>query len=136
MAIHFLSKLNKKPLKTILILALLVAAGSIFMVWQNTRWQGRVIDETPGVVTITPEGFVPADLIVKPGTHVQWVNQDEVEHQVASNPYPEHTDLPDLFSPEPLLGGESYTYTFGSAGTYQYHDNLNPYINGTIQVVE
>jgi plastocyanin len=85
-------------------------------------------------VTMRSDGFVPATLVVKSGTEITWVNEDLAPHQVAANPYPDHTELPELFSEDPTDPGETYTFKATKTGTFQYHDNLNPEINATITV--
>lgn len=84
-------------------------------------------------VRITKHGFIPATLAVKPGTKVVWVNDDQKLHQVMANPFPGGTDLPGLKS-EILNDSQSYSYVANTAGSFGYHDQLHPTINGTILV--
>ena len=85
------------------------------------------------LVRITKTGFEPATISVKKGTKVIWTNTDSGLHQVASNPYPKDTDLPGLKS-EILNNTQAYEYTANTTGTFSYHDQLNPTINGTLVV--
>jgi plastocyanin len=85
-------------------------------------------------VQITSKGFVPATLSVKQGTKVVWVNQDAKPHQVAADPYPDHSSLPGLFTPNPLASEETYSYTFTTAGSWTYHDQLHPTVGGVVVV--
>ena len=85
-------------------------------------------------VLITSKGFVPASLTVTPNTIVEWQSNDATTtHIVAANPYPTHSSLPGLVSPQ-LGNGAHYQYTFATVGTFNYHDDLNPTTNGTIIV--
>jgi plastocyanin len=84
-------------------------------------------------VQINGEGFMPADLIVKRGTRVVWVNNTDGLHQVISNPHASHDDLSD-FKSEILNNGQTYEYTFEESGTFNYHDEVRPTTNGTIKV--
>lgn len=84
-------------------------------------------------VAIKDFAFSPATLTVKVGTTVTWTNQDSAPHQIASDPHPQHTGLPGLFS-DSLGKGQSYSFTFDKAGTLGYHCHLHPNMKGTIIV--
>lgn len=85
------------------------------------------------VIAITADSFKPSTLQISVGTQVTWMNDDSSPHKIASNPHPEHTDLSGLNSQD--LGPRStYSYTFSKPGTVNYHDHLNPTLNGTIIV--
>ncbi len=85
-------------------------------------------------VRYTNTGYEPPLLSVPVGTMVEFVNESDDEMWVASNEHPAHTDLPtfDQFGLSPK--GSTYTYTFDKAGTWTYHDHLNPEREGMIQV--
>jgi plastocyanin len=86
-------------------------------------------------VDITNTSFIPQTLQIAKGTKVVWVNKDTSPHQVASDPYPDRTALPGLFSEKPLAADESYSFTFSKEGTFTYHDYLNPSaFQGTVVV--
>jgi plastocyanin len=84
------------------------------------------------VVRITEDGFQPSNLKVKAGTLVVWTNDDTEPHRIASNPYPTHKDLPSLDSKSSIDTNGKYRYTFNQKGTFGYHDELNPDVNGTV----
>lgn len=87
-----------------------------------------------GNIEITDSGFVPATIEITKGDSVTWTNLDKKSHQIASDPYPTNTLLPDLVS-EPLFTNDSFTFTFDQVGTFTYHDNLNPLkLRGTVIV--
>ena len=116
---------QKKTFVIILIAAvlLLVAMAVIYLV--NSSGLFASADQR-AIVKITGKGFDPQTLRIKKGQQVEWVNQDADAHQVASDPFPDHSLLPDLFADSPMSKGESFTYTFEDAGTYTYHDQLKP----------
>lgn len=87
------------------------------------------------IVDITPSGFVPATLNVKPGTIIIWQNQDSATHKVGSDPYPMDTSVSSLRSGAILPNG-SYRFTSSTQGTIRYHDDTRPTLNGTIIVSE
>ena len=77
-------------------------------------------------VQIVRAGFSPSSLTVTAGTTVTWVNRDTVNHQVVS-------DRGSFVSPI-LRPSQSFSFTFRAAGTYRYHDGLEPAERGTIRV--
>lgn len=99
-------------------------------------------EPTPPVVTppktasvnITEDGFAPSTIKVNIGTVVIWHNLDHKPHRIAANPYGTHSTLPSLDSMSKIPPNGTYRYTFDKAGTYGYHDELNPKINGTVIV--
>ena len=85
-------------------------------------------------VTITKDGFAPNTVTVKAGNIVEWTSSDDSgTHIVAANPFKTHTELPSLISTQ-LGQGAIYRYKFTKAGTYHYHDEVNPQLNGTVIV--
>ncbi|HYE22229.1 MAG TPA: cupredoxin domain-containing protein [Verrucomicrobiae bacterium] len=84
-------------------------------------------------ITIQNDTFVPATLTINRGQTVTWVNKDQVNHYVASDPHPQHTALPG-FDSGAFAPNATYLYTFDKAGTFTYHDHLQPTSKGTIIV--
>ncbi len=91
------------------------------------------VQQRVAVVNITKSGFQPATLSVKSGTKIIWTNDDNGMHQVVANPFPTGTDLRGLKS-EILNNSQTYVYTAKTVGSFGYHDQLHPTINGTLVV--
>ncbi len=70
--------------------------------------------------------FVPSQLTVKAGSTVTWKNASTAPHTVTS-------DTPGLLNRNLPVGG-SFTVTAKTAGTYDYHCNIHPYMHGEIVV--
>ena len=89
-------------------------------------------------VTITASGVTPSSLLVLPGTIVTFVNQDSVNHDIASNPHPTHTDCPEINQVRSLTPGQSeQTAAFGASRSCGFHDDSQPgnaALRGTITV--
>jgi plastocyanin len=86
-------------------------------------------------VDITASGFVPATVQVKVGDTVTWTNTDSALHQVATDPYPAENGLAGFAAKTPEMKNDTYRYTFTTAGTFNYHDHLNPFkYKGTVIV--
>ncbi|MFE0186784.1 cupredoxin family copper-binding protein [Streptomyces sp. NPDC059008] len=78
-------------------------------------------------VMIADFAFSPATLTVDKGTTVTWTNEDSAPHTVTSD------GSGPLNSPTLDTGG-SYTFTFNSAGTYNYYCDIHPSMQGTVIV--
>lgn len=86
------------------------------------------------VVKISSDGFAPQTITIKAGESVTWVNEDSVSHQVNSAVHPTHQVYPPLNKVDLLKAGESKSLTFPDAGSFRYHDHLNPSSTGTVVV--
>jgi plastocyanin len=81
-------------------------------------------------VTIVNNSFVPATLSIYPGTKVTWINQDSVRHTVTAT-----GQYTGMFQSQPLGTGDTFTYTFGSYGTFPYTSTIDENMNGQIVVL-
>jgi plastocyanin len=87
---------------------------------------GALAAQEPNVVTIDNFTFGPKELTVPVGTTVKWVNHDDIPHTVANKDK--------LFRSKALDTDDSYSFTFASAGTFDYFCGLHPYMVGKIIV--
>jgi len=78
------------------------------------------------VVTIDNFSFGPGELNVAVGTTVKFVNHDDIPHNVV--------EKNKTFRSKPLDTDDSYSYTFASAGTFDYFCGLHPKMVGKIIV--
>jgi len=69
--------------------------------------------------------FQPAELTVKVGTTVTWINRDDIPHLVV---------LPGKFRSEALDTNDKFSFTFTAAGDYKYFCSLHPQMTGMIKV--
>ncbi len=77
-------------------------------------------------VTIQNFSFNPSTLTISVGSSVTWTNKDSVDHTVTSDT--------GLFQSGTLANGQSYTYQFTTAGTYNYSCSIHPNMHGKIVV--
>lgn len=77
-------------------------------------------------VSFTKDGLNPATVTIAAGTQVAWTNGDDAPHQVAADPHPLHNSIEGFDSDVTLQKDEVFSFTFEKAGTYTYHDHLNP----------
>lgn len=85
-------------------------------------------------ISMDDTGFSPATLSVAVGTTVVFVNDGQALHWPASAVHPTHEVLPGFDSKKGIATGDRYSYTFTEAGTWRFHDHLNPQLTGTIIV--
>lgn len=85
-------------------------------------------------VTFDGEAFEPQAITVSSGTTVRFVNESDGDFWPASDPHPQHTDLPEFDAQEGIEAGEVYEFTFEETGEWGYHDHLNSAITGTVIV--
>ncbi|MBI4363433.1 MAG: cupredoxin domain-containing protein [Candidatus Doudnabacteria bacterium] len=123
--------------KVILSLAviLVIAAALVWKTKKNEPKPETALSSTQQAgVMMTTSGFEPAELKIKNGTTVTFLNQDSKPRWPASAPHPTHTDYPEFDPKQALTSGQSWSFTFEEAGEWRYHDHLNPTVKGTITV--
>lgn len=77
-------------------------------------------------VTIQDFFFAPAQITVQPGTTVTWVNGGQAPHTVTADD--------GSFDSETLQPGQSFSFTFQSAGTFTYFCEIHPFMTGSVTV--
>jgi amicyanin len=87
---------------------------------------GAVAATEADVVTIDNFTFTLPELTVAVGTTVKWVNHDDIPHNVV--------EKNKAFRSKALDTDDSYSFTFASAGTYDYFCGLHPHMQGKIIV--
>lgn len=83
---------------------------------------------------MTESGFEPRELTVNQGDTVIFKNEDTRMRWPASNLHPTHEIYREF---DPLQGIEpqnSWSFTFGKAGTWRMHDHIYPQFSGVITV--
>jgi plastocyanin len=75
-------------------------------------------------ISIQNFAFNPATLTVKPGTTVIWTNNDTAPHQIKS----------EAFNSASMSKGQTFSFTFPDAGTYDYFCSIHPSMKGRIIV--
>jgi len=78
-------------------------------------------------IDINNFAFFPSSLTVHPGETVTWTNKDSAPHTVIS-------DSGNEISSSSLATGKTYSHTFNTAGTYNYHCSIHPSMKATIIV--
>ncbi len=77
-------------------------------------------------VSITATAFSPTSRTIATTDSIKWTNKDTKNHQVVANN--------GSFVSPTIAPGKTYTHTFNTAGTFNYHDALHPSLTGKIVV--
>jgi plastocyanin len=72
--------------------------------------------------------FEPLQLTVKAGTAVTWINEDDIPHTVVATNK--------TFRSKALDTDDKFSFTFTTAGTYEYFCSLHPHMKATVTVSE
>jgi len=87
---------------------------------------GSTVSIPTGAQTLGSAAYVPNPITVAVGTAVTWTNTDGIAHTVTSNT--------GVFSSGTLGPGQSFSFTFPSAGTFQYHCSFHAGMVGSVVV--
>lgn len=77
-------------------------------------------------ITIDNFTFSPPELTVPVGAVVTWVNHDDIPHSVVASGK--------AFRSKALDTDDSYSFTFTTAGTFDYFCGLHPHMTGKVIV--
>lgn len=76
--------------------------------------------------SIVSGGFTPNPINISVGSTVTWTNMDNAVHAIVADG--------GAFSSGAIASGGQYAHSFGSAGTFTYHDSANSGMTGTVNV--
>ena len=82
--------------------------------------------DATNVITIDNFTFSPKELTVPVGTTVKWVNHDDIPHLIV--------EKKTSFRSKALDTDDSYSFTFTSAGDFDYFCGLHPHMVGKVIV--
>jgi plastocyanin len=96
--------------------------------WPGSQGQTPSATPTTGVtqVSIQNFAFAPVNISVPVGTAVAWTNQDGTPHTVTFRSGMKDSGM--------LRQGQSFSYTFTTAGTFPYYCAYHPNMAGTVTV--
>ncbi|MDP3727306.1 MAG: hypothetical protein Q8R35_01550 [bacterium] len=141
-------------MKTVLIIVVLaIVIGGGYYLYQRggyqatpgeTPWPTPAPSATPPATTsgqthqvvMDATGFVPAELSIKVGDKVTFVNRDTRSRWPASGLHPTHMLCAGFDALQPLAANESYSHVFTETKECPMHDHLTTSIRGKITVTE
>ena len=125
----------------------LLLAGGVYLLTQGQTYQpasnnnlpannSPATGNTSGTTSSNPQtynidiagfAFAPSTLNVRVGDVIIWTNSDSVTHTITS-------DSGNELKSSSLSNGETYTHTFNTAGTYNYHCSIHSTMKGNVIV--
>lgn len=84
-------------------------------------------------IIIKNDKLIPDKISIRVGDEVSFKNQGDSPIIIASDPHPEHSEAPDLYS-APIYSGQTYVYKFSVEGRFGFHIEENPSISGRVIV--
>jgi len=120
---HLRSWIDRMPISRAVVLAILTGpiVGAMLLALASARAQ-----DANAVITIDNFTFAPPELNVTVGTTVKWVNHDDIPHTVV--------EKNTTFRSKALDTNDSYSFTFKTAGTFDYFCGLHPHMVGKVIV--
>jgi plastocyanin len=119
-----------KRIILLMTLAAVVVVGTLFAVSvaEAHKHPTAMAQKHPTrTVLIQNFSFKPANITIKRGTKVTWINKDSTTHTATAN-------NGRSFDSGRLGPGQRYTHTFKSAGKKSYHCEIHSDMKGTITV--
>ena len=113
-------------LSCVLIIVGLLAAVSCGSSYQTTTTPPATTQTQSNAVTIQNFAFTPSNLNVSVGTKVTWTNKDSTTHTVTSDT--------GAFDSGSVNSGGTFSFTFSTKGTFNYHCSIHTTMHGTITV--
>ena len=100
----------------------------------NAGPQTHIVEPTKGSANPGCEAsnacYSPADITINVGDTVQWNNSDDMPHTMTSGSPKEGPN--DVFDSGLKMKGDSFEFTFSSAGTYGYFCQVHPWMTGSV----
>src|SRR4030088_358285 len=114
------------PSRALLVAMLLGPVVGAMLALGTLAAQDAAKKDAGSEITIDNFTFTPKELTVAVGTTVKWLNHDDIPHTVV--------EKKTTFRSKALDTDDSYSFTFTSAGTFDYFCGLHPQMVGQVIV--
>src|SRR3990167_6754310 len=94
-------------------------------------------NQSAATIKYTSSGFSPANVTIKSGGKITWVNDSGEEVQIGANPHPIHTGNKEVSGGDFTLNlapGKSKSVVIKKTGGFGYHNHLDSSEGGKITV--
>ncbi len=85
-------------------------------------------------VNLTESGFTPRTIAINKGDTIVFTSSRGKPFWPASDLHPTHEIYPEFDPKNPVSPEDSWPFRFNRTGKWEYHDHLDPYFRGTIEV--
>ena len=114
------------PNRALLVAMLLGPVVGAMLALGTVAAQDATKKDAGSEITIDNFTFTPNELTVAVGTTVKWVNHDDIPHTVV--------EKKTSFRSKALDTDDAYSFTFASAGEFDYFCGLHPHMVGKVIV--
>lgn len=114
-----------------IIICLIIATGGIFFLRGNGN-DGAIVETS--TVIYDESGFQPAEIKVKIGQTVTFINKSNKPFWPASDPHPSHGGYGQFDPRQPIGLEQSWSFVFNEEGVWNYHDHLLSNKRGVVYV--
>lgn len=99
-------------------------------------YYSRSIPQVLHRITLTETNFSPQIITIAKGDTVVFATTRGKPFWPASDLHPTH-EIYSAFDPkQPIAADTSWSFRFDKVGTWKYHDHLDPYFRGTVEVTD
>ncbi len=121
---------HRLHIAAILTTLVLIGAGCNAKTATTERTVNTGANNTATVTTISINDFAfnPKNIEVKVGTTVSWTNDDSASHIIVGDSGGPNSST--------LATGDTYAYTFNTAGSFPYHCGIHSMMTGTVTVTQ
>jgi plastocyanin len=123
---NLISHLRRAAARLAVSRAVVVAMLSGPILGAMLAFAAAAAQDATNVITIDNFTFSPKEVTVAAGTTVKWVNHDDIPHTIV--------EKKTTFRSKALDTDDSYSFTFTSAGDFDYFCGLHPHMVGKVIV--
>ncbi len=117
---------------TAIIILVVIAFGVGGVIYSYSRNTPHALHR----ITLTETGFSPQSIIIAKGDTVVFTTTRAKPFWPASDLHPTHEIYSEFDPQKPIAAGESWSFRFDKIGMWKYHDHLDSYFRGTIEVID
>lgn len=122
--------MKRKLLAYILVLLCIGSAFGAYSYFGQRRVRNQYI------ITLTETGFSPQTVTIARGDTVVFTTTRDRPFWPASDLHPTHEIYPEFDPKKPIDPDKSWSFRFDRVGTWNFHDHLDSYFRGTIEVAD
>jgi plastocyanin len=116
---------SKKILFFILLGILIILA--VFFLYPKPHSQTKTI-------LLKENGFEPQTITINKGDSIEFKSEQNRQFWPASDLHPTHGIYPEFDPQEPINASDIWKFRFDKKGSWRFHDHLQPFFRGTINV--
>jgi plastocyanin len=117
--------------RAVLVFVLILAVGFLG-IWLVAKQRPGFAQSSS--ITLTEDGFSPAELVVRAGQRIVFKNLSEHDFWPASDLHPTHALYAEFDAKGAMPPGGEWAFTFTREGVWRYHDHQAPGLRGVVRV--